>query len=252
MPDDPATPLETLLAVQDEDVHAGQLRHRLAHLPEAAALAEIEGGLARLDAAVAEVAGRREEAAARRDALEAEAAQTGSRIERIEQQARQAGGSFRDQEAMATEVAALRQRRSEIEDHELEVMEEIEPLESELERLDAERSELRAAAAAARAELERAAAGVRAELAAILARREPLAASLPAPLRAEYDRLAARLGGVAVARLVHGMCDGCRLQLPATEIDRIRHAAPGAVFHCDQCGRILVPPARDAAASSGA
>lgn len=252
MPDAAAAPLETLLALQDEDVRAGQLRHRLAHLPEAQVLAELEGRIARLGATLAETAARREEVAGRRDALEAEAAQVGQRIDRIEQQAQLGGASsFRDQEAMAIEVEALRQRRRQIEDHELEAMEEIEPLEAEVSRLELEREELAGAASAARSNLDRAAAEVQAELAQVIQRREPLAAALPANVRAEYERLSARLDGVAVARLIAGMCDGCHLRLPAQEIDQIRHAPPGAVFHCDQCGRILVPATRDAAPSGG-
>ena len=243
-----ASPLETLLALQDQDVLAAQLRHRLAHLPETAALAEIEGRIARLDAAIAETAAAREEAAGRRDALAAEVEVIGGRIERIEQQALSGAASYRDQEAMAAEVDSLRRRRREIEDDELEAMEVIEPLEAELARLESARQEETAAAAAARAALDRVAADVQGELAGVLAAREPIAAALPDALREEYERLAARLGGVAVARLVHNMCDGCRLQLPATEIDRIRRAAPDQVFHCEQCGRILVPARRDAAA----
>ncbi len=251
MPEPSAAPLETLLALQDEDIKASQLRHRLAHLPEAASLAEIEGRVARLDAQIGETAARREEAAGRRDALEAEANAVGERIDRIEQQANLGNvGSYRDQEAMAAEIETLRQRRRQIEDDELEAMEQIEPLEAELERRDRERQEQSAAAGTARQELDRAAAAIQADLAEAMHRREHLAGALPVALRSAYERLAARLGGVAVARLAQGRCDGCHLTLPATELDRIRHAPAGTVFHCEQCGRILVPGTPAPAASS--
>ena len=49
-----------------------------------------------------------------------------------------------------------------------------------------------------------------------------------------------------MARLVGNTCQGCRLTIPATEVDRIRKAGPdGDVAHCDNCGAILVPT-RDA------
>ena len=59
-------------------------------------------------------------------------------------------------------------------------------------------------------------------------------------LLAEYERLRARLGGIGAARLEHGTCMGCRMKLPATELDRIKHQSPDELVHCDQCGRILV------------
>src|SRR4029077_21229878 len=72
-------------------------------------------------------------------------------------------------------------------------------------------------------------------------KRSGLAGAMPAELLAEYERLREHLGGIGAARLERGMCSGCRLSLPAQEVDRIHKAPPGELFHCDQCGRILVP-----------
>ena len=70
--------------------------------------------------------------------------------------------------------------------------------------------------------------------------RAEAAAPIPPELLATYDRLRARLDGVAVARLVGNHCDGCHLTLPAMELDRIRHLARARWSTCEQCGRILV------------
>jgi len=40
----------------------------------------------------------------------------------------------------------------------------------------------------------------------------------------------------AVARAVQGVCSGCRLQLPATDLQRLRS---GNIVQCSSCGRIL-------------
>ena len=72
--------------------------------------------------------------------------------------------------------------------------------------------------------------------------RAAAAANVPAELLSEYERLRTRLGGIGAARLEHGTCMGCRMKLPATELDRIKHQPPDALVHCDQCGRILVRP----------
>jgi predicted nucleic acid-binding Zn-ribbon protein len=141
---------------------------------------------------------------------------------------------------MTKEISQIRSRVSTLEDHALEAMDEREPLDaavSELEARDAGYVELaerlRAAIAAAEVEIDGA-------LANEGSARSAAATSVPADLLAEYERLRTRLGGIGAARLEHGTCMGCRMKLPATELDRIKHQPPDALVHCDQCGRILV------------
>lgn len=232
--------LEALLALQDLDVRLQQLRHRRANLPERQALAAADAALAALQAEHDVLEEDRSRLAGQRDALDDEAGATRSRIAAIEDRLRSAAaGSFRDQEAMATEVAALVRRREEIEDHELSVMEELEPVELALGELAARRRSLAGDRLAASEAYRVSATAAEEELAAAEAARGPVAAGLEPGLLATYERLAERLGGVAVARVVHGTCDGCRLSLSATELDHLRHAG-SALAHCEQCGRILV------------
>jgi uncharacterized protein len=94
------------------------------------------------------------------------------------------------------------------------------------------------------AQLVEAIAGAEAEIDDEVAReteaRSAAASSVPDDLLAEYERLRTRLGGIGAAKLEHGTCMGCRMKLPATELDRIKHQSPDDLVHCDQCGRILV------------
>lgn len=236
------SPLRHLLALQDEDVHGDQLAYRRRHLPEQAALDAVDGRLEALAASARAVEQRRAELAEREAELERQTAEVVSRIAAIEERSRSgAAASYRDQEAMATEVASLARRRSELEEQELEILEQSEPLDAELASLAADRRELDEQARAASAALAAASAQVDGELAVSGARRRSLTAAVPPVLLDEYERLRARLDGVGVARLVRGACSGCHLTLPATEIDRLRRAPAGTVAHCDQCGRILVP-----------
>lgn len=232
--------LEAMLALQDLDVRLQQLRHRRDHLPEQEAVTKVDAALSALRAEHDTLEAERLRLAGERDAFDGEAAAAGARIAAIEARLRSgAAGSFRDQEAMAAEIASLNGRRRELEDHELEVMEQLEPVELALAALSARRSALDAERAAAEAEFSRAAAATDAELAAAEAERPPLADALEPGLRRTYESLAARLGGVAVARVVHGTCGGCRLSLSATELDQLRHGGSGRL-RCEQCGRILV------------
>jgi predicted nucleic acid-binding Zn-ribbon protein len=141
---------------------------------------------------------------------------------------------------MAHEIESIKTRVSTLEDHALEAMDEREPLDASVAELDerdagfvALAAQLTAAIAAAEVEID-------AEVARETEARSAAAASVPDDLLAEYERLRGRLGGIGAAKLEHGTCMGCRMKLPATELDRIKHQSPDELVHCDQCGRILV------------
>jgi predicted nucleic acid-binding Zn-ribbon protein len=236
------TPLEALMALQDEDLLADQLRHRLAHLPELAELAELDATVAALEQSDAPLVAERETLRTREAELEREIGECAARVATIEARLRDpSAGSFRDQQAMAAEIDSLATRTHQLEDSELEVMEALEPLEQALAASAGRREEIAARRGVVVGELAASRAAVGAELAAVEATRAPLAAAVPDGLRNEYEKLRTHLGGIGAARLVHGMCSGCNLSLAASELDQIRHATGEAIFHCEQCGRILVP-----------
>ena len=235
--------LEDLLAVQGIDTTLDQLRHRRTNLPERAELKDVEAKRKALEAEHATAVSVRDEVAGRQANLEKDIAASEARIAEIDK--RMYSGEVtasRDLEAMTKEIASIRSRVSTLEDHALEAMDEREPLDAavaELEQRDAGYVELaerlRTAIAAAESEID-------AEIAKEEAARTEAAATVPGDLLSEYERLRTRLGGIGAARLEHGTCMGCRMKLPATELDRIKHQPPDALVHCDQCGRILVRP----------
>lgn len=119
-------------------------------------------------------------------------------------------------------------------------MEALDPLDAALADVDARAEALEADGERLSAELRAAEVAVEEELTTVLAAREAAVAAVPADLLATYDRLRERLGGVAIARLVGGVCGGCHLGMSAVEVDRIRREPPDALVHCDECGRLLV------------
>ena len=236
------SPFEALLTLQDEDLLADQLRYRVGHLAQHTDLHAIESEYADLERRAAPIRAERAGAAQRETELEDEVEQITERIAAIDRRLRaDTGGSFRDQAAMSIEITSLTDRRRQLEDSELEIMEILEPLDEQLKTIDAARSALETRARTLLGEIKVVEAEVDAELAEALGNRAELAAKVPDVLRGEYERLRLRLGGIGAARLTHGVCSGCNLSLSATELDRIRHASPEMAFHCDQCGRILVP-----------
>lgn len=232
--------LDDLLVVQGHDTALDQLRHRRRTLPERTELQELEDELAGLERQRHDVLAQLEAIEARQRESERETEATVKRIGEIDARMRTGGIAARDLTAMQTEIDHLNARQRELEDRTLEAMEEREPLDTIFADLDSKRASLDERAAAARLALTEAEVNVDAEIAAEEAARAAAAASLPAPLLEQYDRLRERLGGVGAAPLVGGSCGGCHLSLPATELDRIKKLPPDAVAHCEQCGRILV------------
>ena len=237
-----ASPLETVLAVQEHDLAVDRLLHRRETLPERAELEAIESENATLEIRLTEVGGRRDELERRQTRLEEEVAAVERRIAEVDRRLYSGEVSAsRELQAMAAEVDGLKRRRSDLEDQELAVMEEREPVDAEVSELEAQRTVLAERAEQMLAAIAEAEAVIDAEVATERRARDELAGAIPAELAAQYDRLRARLGGIGAARLVNGACTGCHLALAATELDRIRRAQADTVLFCEQCGRIVVP-----------
>jgi uncharacterized protein len=236
-----AADLEALLALQDLDTHIDQEMHKRAHLPEREELVQLERLITEKEAARSEVAALLADVATRQEAAERELKATEDRVAQVN--TRLYGGTVtasRELQAMAADVEGLRKRASELEDRALAFMEEREPFDLEVAGLDGQLAELGARYRDAKEALKGAEAEVGADIATLSAQRPKAAEAVPEPLLNAYERLRTRLGGVAVARLIGGRCDGCHLTLPAVELDRIRHESAGTLEYCEQCGRILV------------
>ena len=234
-------PLDLLIEVQDLDISIAQLEHRKASLDERRELDALDGRVADLSARAADLGAERGVLLERQVELEEQIGGLTARRKAIEDRMyADRGSAARDLQAMEHEVHHLAQRRAELEEVELEVMVSQEPIDAALAGVAAEREQLSAAAESLRAALAAAEAVVDAELASVITARALAARRLPTDLCDRYEVLRSRMGGIGAARLVGNRCEGCHLELPSGEVDRIRHLAPGTVVTCDQCGRILV------------
>jgi predicted nucleic acid-binding Zn-ribbon protein len=236
-----AEPFDTLLLVQEHDTTINQLRHRKVTMAERRELTELEARHAALDTAAGGLRVQVEDLAARQGSIEEQIAASAKRRHEIEQ--RMLSGDMsasRDLQAMDTEVHHLAERQAVLEEQELELLEEEDPLDTALaentsaaEAMVAEEERLRLAVAANESDID-------AEIETELAARAVQAAVLPADLVARYEKIRDHLGGVGAARLIENHCDGCHLVMPSMEVERIRRLPPDQIATCDQCGRILV------------
>src|SRR5579871_5961887 len=209
-------PLQALLLVQEHDSALDRLRHRRAHLPERSQLADTEKELASIGAAVAGTEAKAAPLRARQSELESAIEAATSRIGTIDKQLYQGTGiAFRDQQSMAAEVKSLQERRSHLEDEELEVMEALEPLDGSLADLANRRGSVVAKRDRLVKEVELAEGVVDGEIAGRATVRARAVVALAAELGKEYERLRAKLGGVGAAKLGGGSCSGCNPDRPA-------------------------------------
>lgn len=229
-----------LLDLQGADTALAQLAHRRSTLPELAALAERarRGDALLNDIIDAETRSADIAEAQRRLENEVEAVRT--RTARDERRMLAGGLPAKELEQLQHEVTTLARRQSSLEDDLLEVMEQHEDADKALAELisqrvvlDGERAELATTRDEVFAEIAAAAAARTVERAAI-------ANEIPAVLLTLYERARDHGGGVGAAALRHRRCEGCRIELPGSELSSVRGAAPDEVVRCDNCGRILV------------
>jgi predicted nucleic acid-binding Zn-ribbon protein len=235
------SPLERLLAVQEDDTAVDQLEHRRAHLPEREAVDQHATTMAGVQSEQAARTTRQGELSISLERLQAEVTSLEARIAEVHRTLHSGSVTVpRELQALQHEEESLKRRQDHLETEELELMEELDPLNEELQALEARLAELTAEAERLDEALLEAEVRIEEDLTQVTGRRQAAAAEVDPELLATYEDLRRRLDGVAVARLVGSVCGGCHLGLPAAEVARIKKQPPDALVTCDECGRLLV------------
>jgi predicted nucleic acid-binding Zn-ribbon protein len=229
-----------LLDVQAHDTRLAQLAHRRRTLPELERVAQLKQRAAGIGDEI--VVARTEAGDIARDLAKAEAdvEQVRQRVARNRARLDAGQGSAKDLQAMQHELATLAERQSVLEEAELEVMERAETAQKRLGDLEAEQERSAAHIAEAEAELTARLAEIDAEADTENRARTMTAGGLPADLIALYEKIREQAGGVGAARLAQRRCEGCRLELNTTALNRFRAADEDEVLRCEECRRILV------------
>ena len=229
-----------LLDLAELDSRLDRLAHRKATLPEIAELAE----LTQRQRTVADllVAAVTEESDIGREQAKAEADVDAVRTRAVRDHQRlDAGqvGSPKELESLQHEIASLARRQSDLEDTVLEIMERREDAQTRVSELTAERDQLAADAERITASRDAALAEIAEESATVEGERKMLAAGLPGEFVALYEKIRGA-GGAGAAALRRGRCEGCRMELPSTELAALKAAPEDLVVRCEECRRILV------------
>lgn len=231
---------DALLAVQEHDTTLDQLAHRRTNLPARAELDQIMATITEVERRSDGVEATKHDLVRSQQRLEDEISLLSEKA--VAHDKLLYGGSIgnpRELQTLQDEIGALKRRISHLEDQEIELMEQIEPLDADLSGLAAQRSALDDQGGALRGQIAEAEVDIGAEIDKVTAERAELAAGIEPELLAEYETLRPQLGGIAIARLVGGSCGGCHLALSAVEVDRIKRLPPEEPARCEECGRLL-------------
>jgi predicted nucleic acid-binding Zn-ribbon protein len=237
----PIAEQRALLQLQAHDSAIDRLEHRRGSLPEDARLTELADALSAVDQLTAEREGNLATAQREQSRLEHEVDTITAKAR--DEEARAVSGrvtSPKELTAIQEEVAGLKRRQGTLEDELLELMEQRETLESELAELatrrdgfTAEQAEVTKARDAALVEIDR-------ELDGERTAREAVTPQVGEQLRALYDQVRARQGGIGAAALVGNTCQGCRVSISPVELATLRKLPPEEIKRCENCRRILV------------
>jgi uncharacterized protein len=237
----PIAEQRALLQLQAHDSAIDRLDHRRGSLPEDARLAELADALAAVDQLTAERDGTL--ATVQRDQSRLEHEVDTVTTKARNEEARAVSGkvtSPKELTAIQEEVAGLKRRQATLEDELLELMEQRETLDAELTELatrrdafTADQAEVTKARDAALAEIDR-------ELDGERTARDQVLPGVGEQLRALYDQIRSRQGGIGAAALVGNTCQGCRVSISPVELAAIRKLPPEEVKRCENCRRILV------------
>jgi predicted nucleic acid-binding Zn-ribbon protein len=234
--------LEVLLTLQEHDSALERLLHRHQTLPERDALHDAESTVTALDARLATTRAERDKVAREEQQLDDEATSLAAKASEVDK--RMYSGevsSPKELQSMQADIDQLRRHQRSVENRELELMEQREPLDATVADLEQQRATLstevdRLAAALGAAEAE-----IIAEMQSERTTRDEIAGSIDAALVREYDRCRAVAKGPGVAKLVGTTCQGCHLSVPAIEAEQIKRTGGQPLAFCDNCGAILVP-----------
>ena len=137
--------------------------------------------------------------------------------------------------SLQQETDDLKKRRSALEDKSLELMDQLEDTRKAIENSKEELAKLQAEWQAQQKQFVVELMQLKAAQAVHETNRQQIGALIDADTLFTYQELRKRKG-LAVAKVEQGICQGCRITLPNTDLQR---AKGGGVVRCSSCGRII-------------
>jgi len=237
-----ATPSDqrSILDIQGFDFATTSLNAKAASLPEIAAINSLT--IKANNARDLRIAAETELSDVKRELTRAETdvEQVVSRITRDESRLASGTGAAKELEQLQHELVSLNNRRSELEEVELEIMMRVDGIKERIKTLQEEEASLALEIANLEIAKENALTVIGADLSVAAQERAKTVSSVNPELLALYEKIRASNNGTGAAALVGNQCKGCHLTLNTIELQRIAALAEDEVVRCDECRCILV------------
>ncbi len=133
------------------------------------------------------------------------------------------------------EVEVLKAKRDQLEEKALEIMDQVEQSETSVAKINNQLETLKAEWQRQQQQLSDEMEQLKVILSDLGQKWQLLSAEIE-PQAVEFYQELRKEKGTAVARVEQGICRGCRISLPTTELQRARS---GSLVQCSSCGRIL-------------
>jgi predicted nucleic acid-binding Zn-ribbon protein len=230
--------LQTLINLQAIDTRIAALEADAARLPKeiAAIHAAVEDARKQVETTKAHLDTTRKEQRAKEKDLEVVQAKRSKNEARLYEVK-----TNKEYSAVLTEIEEIKQEKARMEEEVLVLMEAQERLTGEIREAEARFKQREGAGRGQEATLKEQLQGIETDLAAVRTERKELAAQLPAPILADYDRILRARAGLALVPVAKpNFCGACRMTITPQRLQELR--AQSSLIPCESCGRYLYWP----------
>jgi uncharacterized protein len=230
--------LQTLINLQAIDTRIAALEADAARLPKeiAAIHAAVEEAKKHVDQTKTRLdAARKDQRAKEKDleVVQAKRSKNEARLYEVK--------TNKEYSAVLTEIEEIKQEKARMEEEVLVLMEAQERLTGEIREAETRFKQREGEGRGQEATLREQLRGIETELAAVRTERKELAAQLPAPILADYDRILRARAGLALVPVAKpNFCGACRMTITPQRLQELR--AQSSLIPCESCGRYLYWP----------
>jgi hypothetical protein len=226
--------LEQLLILQDRDQKIRQIRTEIETVP--LRRRSLEAQLAASKASVETLKQRARQMEVDRKKLELDVGTRTDTISRLKTQQYQTRKNDEFQ-AIGHEIERYEKEILKIEDEELELMVLADKVKADLAEEEKKAAAAQNSIARQTADLEEKSKALESQLQTLTGERSELAGKIDEDLLASFERLFKSKGDAAVVAIEHGVCTGCHMKVTPATAAQVK--AGKEIVSCENCGRIL-------------
>jgi predicted nucleic acid-binding Zn-ribbon protein len=226
--------LEQLLILQDREQKIRQIRTEIETVP--LRRKSLEAQLGESKASVETLRQRGRQAEVDRKKLELDVGTRAESVSRLKTQQYQTRKNDEFQ-ALGHEIERYENEIRKIEDDELELMVLADKIKADLAAEETKAAATRDSIARQTADLDEKSKALESQLQGLTTERSNLATKIDEDLLARFERLFKSKGDAAVVAIEHGVCTGCHMKVTTATAAQVK--AGKEIVSCENCGRIL-------------